>query len=62
MNMHEPFSGCYGVHFHSETIIKNIIREVLNVSEKHLAQPFSQSSLFWGIAVFLWLSFKNPIK
>lgn len=37
MNMHERFAGCYVTHFHSETIIKNIIREMLNVSEKHLA-------------------------
>lgn len=55
--MHEPFSGCYGVHFHSETIIKSIIRTVLNVSEKHLAQSFSQSSSFWGIAGFLVIGF-----
>ena len=35
--MYETFAGCYVAHFLPETIIKNIIREMLHVSEKLLA-------------------------
>lgn len=55
--MHESFAGSSVAHFYSETLIKNTIGEMLNVSEKHLAWLFSRVSLVLGFAVFLHADF-----
>lgn len=60
--MYELFAGYYVAEFPSETITKNIIRAMSNVSEKYLAWPFSQGYLYWSFVSFLCMDFLKIIK